>query len=159
MIVRALLLLLAFALLALLAAAAVAGRMAAPIGDVYTVAQVKAGMAAHPAAWVGRTVLVRAIAYPRSGSSCPNANPYCDAVSLLDNATTATDASTLVVSGRPADVGWTVLRRVPVLGPLIVPPRDPLWGQVATYRVQFVAHPYSACTLPCMGTRLVGIGG
>jgi len=47
--------------LALLAGlvAAVVGRPSSPAGPVYTVAQVRAGLARQPAAWAGRTLLVR----------------------------------------------------------------------------------------------------
>ncbi len=39
--------------------AAVVGRPSSPAGPVYTVAQVRAGLARQPAAWAGRTLLVR----------------------------------------------------------------------------------------------------
>ena len=39
--------------------AAVVGRPSSPAGPVYTVAQVRAGLARQPTAWAGRTVLVR----------------------------------------------------------------------------------------------------
>ncbi len=62
--------------------AAVAGHPSSPAGPVYTVAQVRAGLARQPAAWVGRTVLVRGIAilsfWPigsAGGSSVPCALP------------------------------------------------------------------------------------
>ncbi len=50
--------------LALLAGlvAAVVGRPSSPAGPVYTVAQVRAGLARQPAAWAGRTLLMRGIA-------------------------------------------------------------------------------------------------
>ncbi len=54
--------------LALLAGlvAAVAGRPFSPAGPVYTVAEVRAGLARHPAAWAGRTLLVRGVAVESS---------------------------------------------------------------------------------------------
>jgi hypothetical protein len=39
--------------------AAVVGRPSSPAGPVYTVAQVRAGLARQPGAWAGRTLLVR----------------------------------------------------------------------------------------------------
>ncbi len=50
--------------LALLAGlvAAVTGRPSSPPGPVYTVAEVRAGLARQPAAWAGRTLLVRGVA-------------------------------------------------------------------------------------------------
>jgi len=59
--------------------AAVAARLSSPSEPVYTVAQVHAGLAHQPAAWVGRTVLVREVAFESSwigrssggGSWCP----------------------------------------------------------------------------------------
>jgi len=70
--------------LALLAGlvAAVVGRSSSPTGPVYTVAQVRTGLARQPAVWVGRTVLVRGVAvlsfWPigsAGGSSVPCALP------------------------------------------------------------------------------------
>ncbi len=60
--------------------AAVAGRLSSHAEPVYTVAQVRAGLARQPAAWVGRTVLVRGVAFESSwvgrssggGSWCPS---------------------------------------------------------------------------------------
>jgi len=54
----------------------VAGLVAAAVGrrapaQAYTVAQVRAGLAQHPAAWVGRTVLVRGVAVESSWVTGP----------------------------------------------------------------------------------------
>ncbi len=58
--------------------AAVVGRPSSPAGPVYTVAQVRAGLARQPSAWAGRTVLVRGVAFesfwatgPMSGEGHP----------------------------------------------------------------------------------------
>ena len=50
-------------------------RILAVPGTVYTVAQAHAGMIRQPQLWVGRTVLVRAHAFPL-GTSCPPINPW-----------------------------------------------------------------------------------
>ncbi len=42
--------------------AAVVGRLSSPTGPVYTVRQVRVGLVRQPAAWAGRTLLVRGIA-------------------------------------------------------------------------------------------------
>ncbi len=70
--------------------AAVAKRPSSPAGPVYTVAQVRAALARQPAAWVGRTVLVRGIAilsfWPigsAGGSSVPCALPPGDLPAAL----------------------------------------------------------------------------
>ena len=54
----------------------------AAAGPVYTVAQVQAGLARHPQAWVGRTVLVRgtllgwlAVSGPTGASALPCFGP------------------------------------------------------------------------------------
>lgn len=156
--IRMLLVLCGLALAAALAAFAIAARVAVSESAVYTVAQVEAGLAHRPAAWVGRTILVRGIAYPMAGSTCPNTNPYCDGIALADEAAASPNASTLTITGRPADA-WAFLRRVPVLGRLAMAPRDPAWGRPATYRVRFVARPYSLCGPACTGARLLGVDG
>jgi len=53
--------------LALLAGVFVIGSALELRGTVYTAAQIRAGLAASPPAWVGRTVLVRATIYGGSG--------------------------------------------------------------------------------------------
>jgi len=51
--------------------AAVVGRPSSPAGPVYTVAQVRAGLARQPAAWAGRTVLVRGVAVESDWATGP----------------------------------------------------------------------------------------
>ncbi len=60
--------------------ASVVGRPSSPAGPVYTVAQVRAGLARQPGAWAGRTLLVHGVAFESSwvgrssggGSWCPS---------------------------------------------------------------------------------------
>ncbi len=51
--------------------ATVVGRPSSPAGPVYTVAQVRAGLARQPAAWAGRTLLVRGSAAASFWASGP----------------------------------------------------------------------------------------
>jgi hypothetical protein len=51
--------------------AAVVGRPSSPAGPVYTVAQVRAGLARRPAAWAGRTALVRGAAVESAWATGP----------------------------------------------------------------------------------------
>jgi len=149
------------AVLFALGAALVVGRAAAPGEPVYTVARVTAGMAHRPGAWVGRTVLVRAVAVPIAGSSCPMAYPSCGGMMLADSIAPGGNATlTINDRARPDNGPWTFLRRLPVIGRLIsAPSRTVPWGQPATYRLQLYPHPYDLCTLPCMGVRLISIVG
>jgi len=149
------------AVLLALAAALVVGRAAAPGETVYTVAQVRAGMAQRPGAWVGRTVLVRAVAVPIAGSSCPTAYPSCGGTRLTDGTALGGADATLTINdrARPDDGPWAFLRHVPVIGRLVPAPSRTPWGRPATYRLQLYPHPYDLCTLPCMGVRLIAVVG
>ncbi len=154
--------LLLIAMLLALAAALVVGRAAAPGETVYTVAQVTLGMARRPGAWVGRTVLVRAVAVAIAGSSCPTAYPSCGGTRLTDGTALGGGDATLTINDRARPDGglWAFLRHVPVIGRLVDSPLRTLpWGRPATYRLQFYPQPYDLCMLPCMGVRLIGIAG
>jgi len=145
-----------------LAAALVVGRAAAPGEPVYTVAQVRAGMARRPGAWVGRTVLVRAVAVPIAGSSCPTAYPSCGGTRLTDSTAPGSGDATLTINdrARPDDGTWAFLRHIPLIRRLLpTASRTMPWGWPATYRLQFYPHPYDLCTLPCMGVRLIAVVG
>ncbi len=150
------------AVLLALAAALVVGRAAAPGEPMYTVAQVTAGMARRPGAWVGRTVLVRAVAVPIAGSSCPTAYPSCGGTRLTDGTASGDGDATLTINdrARPDDGPWAFLRHIPLIRRLLpAPSRTIPWGRPATYRLQFYPHPYDLCTLPCMGVRLIAVVG
>ncbi len=134
-------------------------RILAVPGTVYTVAQARAGIFRQPRSWVGRTVLVRARAFPL-GASCPPINPWCTNVVLADGAAVLANTSTLVaMAADPArpDPLLSLLGRVPLVGRLIPQPQQVDWSHVATYRVHLSAQSFSPCLAPCMNVQLAGM--
>ncbi len=132
--------------------------LAAP-ATIYTVAQARAGMIRQPRSWVGRTVLVRARAFPL-GANCPPSIPWCTNVVLADgNALLATTPTLVAMAAGPArpDPLVSLLRRVPLADRLIRQPQQVDWSHVATYRVHLSAQPFSPCIAPCMNVQLEGI--
>ncbi len=131
--------------------------LAAP-GTVYTVAQARGGMIRRPRLWVGRTVLVRARAFPL-GTSCPPSIPWCTNVVLADgDALLATTPTLVAMAAGPArpDPFWSLLRRVPLADHLIPRPQQVDWNHAATYRVHLSAQSFSPCLAPCMNVQLEG---
>jgi len=132
--------------------------LAAP-ATIYTVAQARAGMIRQPRSWVGRTVLVRARAFPL-GANCPPSIPWCTNVVLADgNALLATTPTLVAMAAGPArpDPLVSLLRRVPLADRLIRQPQQVDWSHVATYRVHLSAQSFSPCIAPCMNVQLEGI--
>ncbi len=97
-------------------------RILAPPGTVYTVAQTRVDMIRQPRSWVGRTVLVRARAFPL-GTNCPPSIPWCTNVVLADGDALLTTTPTLVAMApglaRP-DPLLSLLRRVPLAACCVV---------------------------------------
>jgi hypothetical protein len=124
-------------------------------GPVYTVAQVQAGLADRPRAWVGRTVLVRGIAQlfvshtKRPGCEL---SPLCFVVQAtwrLD------DPRKPGLVGLPLQWGAAnprraLLRHIPLVG-LVVPRQQVAEPDLAaTYQIQLrTAPPDSGATPPC----------
>jgi hypothetical protein len=136
--------------------AAVACRRPLDTGPVYSVAQVQAGLADHPQAWVGRTVHLRAIAEPcplwgtpEGGLHCASAQPV-----LVDQ--TASLTASLALTWRPQGPLLALLRGVPLLGDLVPAPRVPAWMAAATYHVQLRGVPAPRCGYsPCFQALLL----
>jgi hypothetical protein len=129
---------------------------------VYTVAQARAGMMRQPRSWAGRTVLVRARAFPL-GTNCPPSIPWCTNVVLADGDALLATAPTLVaMAAGPArpDPLVSLLRHVPLADRLIRQPQqvDQVdWSHIATYRVHLSAQSFSPCIAPCINVQLEGI--
>src|SRR5437588_9921057 len=94
-------------------------------GPVYTVSELRAGLADHPRAWLGHTVLVRGVAL---GPACP---PHASCVvawpALVDAGATGPGSSvplsmgpgsSLLLSMGPANSLLALLRRLPLVGRL-----------------------------------------
>ena len=103
------------------------------LGPVYTVSELRTGLADNPHAWLGHTVLVRGVAL---GPTCPpNASCVFAWPVLVDADATGPDSSLLLSMG-PANSLLALLRRLPLLGRLMPGPQLLRWGRPAVYRVQ-----------------------
>jgi hypothetical protein len=113
---------------------------------VYTVAQVRDHLARDRAAWVGRTVRIRALAEP-----CPaRGNPYgpmgCPRpqpdLADPEGADLADPLPLVVGSGSPL---LAALRRLPLVGGWVPPLPAPPWEVLHTYQVRLQAAPGGSC--------------
>ncbi len=131
--------------------------LAAP-ATVYTVAQVRAGMIRQPRSWVGRTVLVRARAFPL-GTGCPPSIPWCTNVVLTDSDSLLSTSTLVAIAAGPTrpDPLVSLLRRVPLADRMIRQPQQVDWSHVVTYRVHLSAQSFSPCIAPCMNVQLAGV--
>ncbi len=134
----------------------VATRIFVPPGMVYTVTQVQTGMVHQPRSWLGRTVLVRALASPL-GTSCPPSIPSCTNVVLTDSNPILANTPTLVAIAARPDSLRSMLRRVPLADRMIPDPQQVDWGQFATYHVHLSAQSFAPCIPPCMNVQLEGV--
>lgn len=130
------------------------GLAAPPSGSVYTVAQLDVALRHNPGTWIGRTVLLRATAYPMAGTSCPMTQPWCSDVQLTDGAAGAGSGIALVAIQGPTNPVWTFLRTLPFAARLL-PARQMAWGHPALYHVDFVRQTFTLCTPPCLQARLL----
>jgi hypothetical protein len=100
---------------------------------VYTVSELRAGLATNPHVWLGHTVLVRGVAL---GPVCPpNASCVFAWPTLVDADATGSGSSLLLSMG-PANSLLALLRRLPLVGRLVPGPQLLRWGRPAVYRVQ-----------------------
>lgn len=128
----------------------------APPDTVYTVTQVRTGMVHRPRLWLGRTVLVRALASPL-GTSCPPSIPSCTNVVLADSNPILANTPTLVAIAARPDQLRSMLRRVPLVDRMIPDPQQVDWGEFRTYRIYLSAQSFTPCIPPCMNIQLAGI--
>lgn len=135
--------------------------------QVYSVREVRAGIARHPSAWLGRTVLVRAIASgawlplaiggPGSGSGftvmwfyggrgrpLPSTRTILPSALLTDSSTQAPAAGLPLAFGGE-DPLLSFLRRLPWIGRFMPRPRSLNWGSPAIYHVRLQSAPAGSC--------------
>ena len=108
-------------------------------GPVYTVSELRAGLAHNPHAWLGRTVLVRGVALGLGlglGLSCPSNASCVFAWPALVDADATGPHSVLPLSIGPANPLLALLRRLSLVGRLVPGPQLLRWGRPAIYRVQ-----------------------
>jgi hypothetical protein len=135
--------------------AAVIGTGQSASARVYTVAEVQAGLAHKPGAWVGRTLRVRGV-YTDCGP--PDAlAAFCLAPDPADLGTAPAVAPLPLVVAR-SDLLRALLRRLPVLRYLVAAAPILPWGQTAVFRVQLRVRPHSYGALVFSGGRPGGFG-
>jgi hypothetical protein len=135
---------------------------------VYTIAQVRAGLAHHPAAWVGRSVLVwaRVMAdLPLAGVVPPGTIPGLHL--QLEPAWPHMSPVLWVRPQSPAPwirpphpAPWLAfLRRLPLLRRVLPGPQQGRWGVYTVYRVQILPPHRSRCApTPCGDALLLDRG-
>ena len=105
----------------------------AAFGPVYTVAELRAGLADNPHVWLGHSVLVRGVVL---GLSCPPNASCAFALPVLIDADATGPGNYLPLSVGPANPLLALLRRLPLVGRLMPGPQLLRWGRPAIYRVQ-----------------------
>lgn len=110
---------------------------------IYSVGALRAGLAANPAALIGRTVTVRAAAV--MGGQCPaTASCVFAGPALVDPDAGMPSTWLPVTIGRPNGLlAW--LRHVPLLGQLVPGPQQVEWGATHVYRVELRVASGRAC--------------
>ena len=100
---------------------------------VYTVSELRAGLADNPRAWLGHTMLVRGVAL---GPACPPNASCVFAWPALVDADATGPGSSVPLSMGPANSLLALLRRLPLVGRLVPGQQLLRWGRPAVYRVQ-----------------------
>ena len=141
---------LSLVVLALIIAAGGAGliqvaRSHTALDRVYTVAQVRAGLARNPRAWVGRTVLVHGTLVVMA-FACPDVGGFkCTPIQWEELDPDAPGPQPLILAPAPASPLLALVHRIPLVGPLMPWPQ-PLREGPGVYRVQLRAP--SHCPFP-----------
>ena len=109
---------------------------------VYLVSQVASGLAHHPRAWMGRTVLVRGMALLLNRDECTGGHDQngLDLVDRLGAPGTKRTALCLQVNSGVLSPDQERLFRIPLIGPALVGYQHLALGQLKTYRVVFPRH-------------------
>lgn len=115
---------------------------------IYSITAVHNGVATAPAAWIGRTVLVRGMAIGLYGPNCAPGS-WC-AFGLVDKGAPLNDETVLQLQPQSAVPLMALLRQTPGVGRFIPGPQSLLWGRLAVYRIVIQGLPASACAArPC----------
>jgi hypothetical protein len=118
--------------------------------EVYSVAQVAAGLAHHPASWVGRTWLVRGTVIDVLGIKLMNGHVHVLLMSPAVNLANATFAQHfyLWVAPFPPNSFGLVLQRLPLVGALFSQRQVLQEGTTATFRLTLLHH--ATCMQPAV---------
>jgi hypothetical protein len=117
-------------------------------GPIYMVAALDAQLADHPAAWINRTLRVRARAEAcLLGMDGPGA-PCIEQHPVLVDAGLGQPSAALPLRRAHASPLLALLRRLPQVDRLVPAPQAVHWGEVATFRVRIRAVPAGFCAAP-----------
>jgi hypothetical protein len=123
-------------------------------GAVYSVAGLHERLAAHPAAWVGRPLRVRALAGACTTQSGTGPCLYWQPELTDPDAPPGAWALPLARGSSPPLLA--LLRRLPLLGDLAPPPQRPHWGQTRVYSLLLQAGPcFTGDPPPCYEAVLI----
>jgi hypothetical protein len=146
---RLLAILLVVAGLALATACALATVRRAPLGPVYAVAAVHAGLVHASDRWVGRTVRVRGIAVLCLSADIQSYPQRCGRWPMyLVNGDAGAATGVLPLALGQQDGEPALLRRVLQFAGIVPASQVVRWGAVATYQVRLRAAPASSCASP-----------
>jgi hypothetical protein len=114
---------------------------------VYSLAVLRALVERAPAHWLGRAVVVRALAAPCPWWGATVRLRHCaDQPLVLIGCATDAPTEPLPLVRRAPSALWAILRRLPLVGSFAPAPHALPWGAVGTYRVQLRAAP--TCPAP-----------
>jgi hypothetical protein len=147
--------LLGLALVTGLAVAASSHRVQA--GPVYSVAAVRAHLDRDPRTWVGRVVLVRALAEPCPWWGALSRPRHCAGQQLVLVGTPAEPPAPplplVPLAPRPLR---SFVRGLPILGDVLPRPRPVSWSAPARFRVRLLVSPAATCSAaPCYEALLL----
>ncbi len=121
-------------------------------GQIYTLAEVSAGIVHHSRRWNGATVWVRGMVIAVHRWRALDGGEAFVALPLLTDP--ASGALALPLRRGAPDPLWVTLRRLPLLGGVLPRPQPVRWNQVATYHIHLRVLPGGAC-LPCYTAMLL----
>jgi hypothetical protein len=126
----------------------------------YTVAAIQVGLRHDRAAWLGRTIRVRAVLTACSTwSGAPGASVCVDRRPALLDAMGAATAGPLPLAWGAEHPVLALLRALPVVGGMVPGPQAPVWGVAATYRVRLeVGRCAASGVAPCWRALLLDSG-
>lgn len=140
------------------AAAAATGRHDQP--RVYSIALVEAGLEQQPAAWLRRTLRVRAIPVLHQCLAWETPGPICQLWGpVLAGAERASTADPLPLTWGDAPPMLALLRHQPILRDLVPAPQGIRWTTPGIYRIRLQATPcFAPGTSPCYQVVIVDAG-
>ncbi len=112
------------------------------IGPVYTVADLRQRVVQAPRAWMGRTVRVRALVLLYRTRSDPFT--WRTHLLLIDPGAAGWVGRMPLVLGA-ADPVLAMLRRLPLVGPIVPHGQQARWTTAMSYRIELQARPSPSC--------------